>query len=200
MKNKLNIVYHSATVTRVKRNQLNKHRSAVIWFTGLSGSGKSTIAHSVEEELYKLGCRTIVLDGDNIRYGLSSNLTFSDDDRKENIRRIGEVAKLIMEAGVVAITAFISPFKKDRNLVRQLFPQGDFIEIYCKSSLEMCESRDVKGLYRRARAGEIKNYTGIDSPYEEPDNPELIIDTENESLEESVTKVIDFLKFKEIIN
>ena len=200
MKNKLNIVYHSATVTRVKRNQLNKHRSAVIWFTGLSGSGKSTIAHSVEEELYKLGCRTIVLDGDNIRYGLSSNLTFSDDDRKENIRRIGEVAKLIMEAGVVAITAFISPFKKDRNLVRRLLPQGDFIEIYCNASLETCESRDVKGLYKHARAGKIKNYTGIDSPYEAPSNPELVIDTESESLEGSVSKVIDFLKSKEIIN
>ena len=202
MKNKLNIVYHNATVTRVRRNQLNKHRSVVIWFTGLSGSGKSTLAHSVEERLYKLGCRTIVLDGDNVRHGLSSNLTFSDDDRKENIRRIGEAAKLMMEAGIITMTAFISPFKKDRNLVRQLLPQGDFIEIYCNASLETCESRDVKGLYKRARAGEIKNYTGIDSPYEAPDNPELVIDTENESetLEESVTKVIDFLKSKEIIN
>ena len=200
MKNKLNIVYHSATVTRVKRNQLNKHRSAVIWFTGLSGSGKSTIAHSVEEELYKLGCRTIVLDGDNIRYGLSSNLTFSDDDRKENIRRIGEAAKLMMEAGVITMTAFISPFKKDRNLVRQLLPQGDFIEIYCNASLEVCESRDVKGLYKRARSGEIKNYTGIDSPYEAPDNPELVIDTDGDSLKESIAKVVDFLKSKEIID
>ena len=200
MKNKLNIVYHSATVTRVKRNQLNKHRSVIIWFTGLSGSGKSTLAHSVEEGLYKLGCRTIVLDGDNVRHGLSSDLTFSDDDRKENIRRIGEAAKLMMEAGVITMTAFISPFKKDRNLVRQLLPQGDFIEIYCKASLETCESRDVKGLYKRARAGEIKNYTGIDSPYEAPDNPELIIDTESESLEKSVAKVIDFLKSKGVIN
>ena len=154
----------------------------------------------VEEELYKLGYGTFVLDGDNVRHGLSSNLTFSDDDRKENIRRIGEAAKLMMEAGVIAMTAFISPFKKDRNLVRQLLPQGDFNEIYCKASLETCESRDVKGLYKRARAGEIKNYTGIDSPYEAPDNPELVIDTESESLEESVTKVIDFLKSKDIIN
>ena len=196
----LNTIYHNATVTRERRNQLNKHKSCVIWFTGLSGSGKSTLAHSVEEELYGLGCRTYVLDGDNVRHGLSSNLTFSDDDRKENIRRIGEVANLMMEAGVIAITAFISPFKKDRNFVRQLLPQGDFIEIYCKASLETCESRDVKGLYKRARAGEIKNYTGIDSPYEAPNNSELIIDTENESLEESVAKVINFLKFKEIIN
>ena len=196
----LNIIYHNATVTRERRNQLNKHKSVVIWFTGLSGSGKSTLAHSVEEELYKQGCRTFTLDGDNVRHGLSSNLSFSDDDRKENIRRIGEAAKLMMESGVIAMTAFISPFKKDRNLVRQLLPQGDFIEIYCNASLEACESRDVKGLYKRARAGEIKNYTGIDSPYEAPDNPELIIDTESESLEESVTKVIDFLKSKEIIN
>jgi len=194
-----NIIYHNATVTRERRNQLNGHKSVVIWFTGLSGSGKSTLAHSVEEGLYNLDCRTFVLDGDNVRHGLSSNLSFSDDDRKENIRRIGEAAKLMMESGVIAMTAFISPFKKDRNLVRQLLPQGDFIEIYCNASLEACESRDVKGLYKRARAGEIKNYTGIDSPYEAPDNPELIIDTESETLEESVTKVIDFLKSKEII-
>jgi adenylylsulfate kinase len=195
-----NTIYHNATVTRQRRNQLNKHKSVVIWFTGLSGSGKSTLAHSVEEELHNLGCRTYVLDGDNVRHGLSSNLTFSNDDRKENIRRIGEAAKLMMEAGVIAITAFISPFNKDRNLVRQLLPQGDFIEIFCKASLETCESRDVKGLYKRARAGEIKNYTGIDSPYEVPDNPELVVNTDSESLEESVSKVIDFLKSKEIIN
>jgi len=195
-----NTIYHNATVTRERRNQLNGHKSAVIWFTGLSGSGKSTLAHSVEEELHNLDCKTFVLDGDNVRHGLSSNLTFSDNDRKENIRRIGEAAKLMMEAGVITITAFISPFKKDRNLVRQLLLQSDFIEIYCKASLETCESRDVKGLYKRARAGEIKNYTGIDSPYEAPDNPELVIDTEGESLEESAAKVIDFLKSKEIIN
>ena len=195
-----NTIYHNATVTRKRRNQLNGHKSVVIWFTGLSGSGKSTLAHSVEEELHNLGCRTFVLDGDNVRHGLSSNLTFSDSDRKENIRRIGEVAKLMVEAGVIAITAFISPFEKDRNLVKEIFPQGDFIEIYCNASLEICESRDVKGLYKRARTGEIKNYTGIDSPYEAPSNPELIIDTESESLEESVAKIIDFLKSKEIIS
>ena len=143
--------------------------------------------------------KTYVLDGDNVRHGLSSNLTFSDNDRKENIRRIGEAANLMMKAGIIAMTAFISPFKKDRNLVRQLLPQGDFIEIFCEASLEICESRDVKGLYKRARVGEIKNYTGIDSPYEAPDNPELIINTENESLEESVARVIDLLKSKQII-
>jgi len=195
-----NTIYHNATVTRDRRNQINGHKSVVIWFTGLSGSGKSTLAHCVEEELHNLDCRTFVLDGDNVRHGLSSNLTFSDNDRKENVRRIGEAARLMMEAGIITMTAFISPFKKYRNLVRQLLPQGDFIEIYCNASLETCESRDVKGLYKRARAGEIKNYTGIDSLYEAPDNPELIIDTEGESLEESVTKVIDFLKSKEIIN
>jgi len=195
-----NTIYHNATVTRERREKLNGHKSAVIWFTGLSGSGKSTLAHSVEEELHKSSFRTFVLDGDNVRHGLSSNLTFNDNDRKENIRRIGEAAKLMMEAGVIAMTAFISPFKKDRNLVRQLLSQGDFIEIYCKSSLETCESRDVKGLYKRARAGEIKNYTGIDSPYEAPENPELVVNTESESLEESIAKVIDFLKSKEIIN
>jgi adenylylsulfate kinase len=200
MKKSKNVIYHNATVTRERRNKLNGHKSVIIWFTGLSGSGKSTLAHSIEEELHKLGCATFVLDGDNVRHGLSANLTFSDNDRKENIRRIGEVAKLMIEAGVIAMTAFISPFKKDRNLVRQLLPQGDFIEIYCKASLEICESRDVKGLYKRARAGEIKNYTGIDSSYEVPDNPELIIDTDSELLQDSVAKVIDFLKFEEIIN
>jgi len=139
------------------------------------------------------------LDGDNVRHGLSSNLTFSDTDRKENIRRIGEIAKLMMEAGVIAITAFISPFREDRDTVRELLSQNDFIEIYCNASLEVCESRDVKGLYKRARAGEIKNYTGIDSPYEEPTNPELVINTGDELLEESVIKVIEYLKLKNII-
>ena len=195
-----NTIYHNATVTRERRNQLNGHKSAVIWFTGLSGSGKSTLAHSVEEELHNLDCRTFVLDGDNVRHGLSSNLTFSDVDRKENIRRIGEAAKLMMEAGVIAMTAFISPFREDRNNVRGLLSQEDFIEIFCKASLETCESRDLKGLYKRARTGEIKNYTGIDSPYEVPDNPELVIDTDGETLEESVVKVIDFLKSREIVN
>ena len=195
-----NTIYHNATVTRKRRNQLNDHKSAVIWFTGLLGSGKSTLAHSVEEELHNLDCRTFVLDGDNVRHGLSSNLTFSDVDRKENIRRIGEAAKLMMEAGVIAMTAFISPFREDRNNVRGLLSQEDFIEIFCKASLETCESRDVKGLYKRARTGEIKNYTGIDSPYEAPDNPELVIDTDGETLEESVVKVIDFLKSREIVN
>ena len=194
-----NIIQHDANITREKRNQLNGHKSVVIWLTGLSGSGKSTLAHSVEEELHNLNCRTYVLDGDNIRLGLSSNLSFSDEDRKENIRRIGETAKLMMEAGIIVLTAFISPFEKDRNLVRKSLFEADFVEIFCSASLEVCESRDVKGFYKRARKGEIKGYTGIDSPYETPTNPELIVNTASESLEESVAKVIDFLKSKAII-
>jgi adenylylsulfate kinase len=158
------------------------------------------VAHLVEEELHQKGCRTFVLDGDNVRHGLSSNLDFSDDDRKENIRRIGEVSKLMMDAGLISITAFISPFRKERNMVRNMLPQGNFIEIYCNASLEICEARDVKGMYKRARAGEIKNYTGIDSPYEEPKDPELIINTDRESLEESVNKVIDFLYYRKIMD
>ena len=194
-----NIIQHDANITREKRNQLNGHKSVVIWLTGLSGSGKSTLAHSVEEELHNLNCRTYVLDGDNIRQGLSSNLSFSDEDRKENIRRIGETAKLMMEAGIIVLTAFISPFEKDRNLVRKSLFEADFVEIFCSASLEVCESRDVKGFYKRARKGEIKGYTGIDSPYETPTNPELIVNTASESLEESVAKVIEFLKSKAII-
>lgn len=188
-----NIVWHYATVTRARREAKNCHKSGVLWFTGLSGAGKSTLAHAVEEALHQQGCRTFVLDGDNVRHGLSSNLGFSEADRKENIRRIGEVAKLMMEAGVIAMTAFISPFREDRDMVRKLMPRGDFIEIYCKASLVICEARDVKGLYKKARAGEIKNYTGIDSPYEEPIKPELVIDTEALDLETSVQTILAYL-------
>ena len=195
-----NTIYHHATVTRERRNKLNNHKSVVLWFTGLSGSGKSTISHALEERLFNKGCRTFVLDGDNIRHGLNSNLSFSDKDRKENIRRIGEVSKLMMEAGFIIMTAFISPFREDRIEVRNLITNGDFIEIYCKASLETCEARDVKGLYKRARAGEIKNYTGINSPYEVPKNADLIIDTEQETIEDSVSIIISFLKKKTIIN
>ena len=198
MKN-TNIIYHAASVTRERRNQLNNHKSVVIWFTGLSGSGKSTLAHSVEEILFSKGCRTFVLDGDNVRHGLTSNLGFSNEDRKENIRRIGEVTKLMMEAGLIILTAFISPFREDRIAVRNLISDGDFIEVYCKASLETCEARDLKGLYKRARQGEIKNYTGINSPYEIPDNPELIIDIDQEVLEESVAKIVSFLQKKLIV-
>jgi len=194
-----NTIYHHATVTRERRNQLNNHKSVVLWFTGLSGSGKSTMSHALEERLFNKGCRTFVLDGDNVRHGLNSHLSFSDKDRKENIRRIGEVSKLMMEAGFIIMTAFISPFREDRIEVRNLISNGDFIEIYCKASLETCEARDVKGLYKRARAGEIKNYTGINSPYEVPENADLIIDTEQETIENSVSIIISFLKKKTII-
>ena len=195
-----NVIYHQASVTRERRNQSNNHQSVVLWFTGLSGSGKSTLAHVLEEKLFNKGCKTFVLDGDNVRHGLNSNLDFSDNDRKENIRRIGEVAKLMLESGLIVMTAFISPFREDRAAVRNLISNSDFIEIYCKASLKTCEERDVKGLYKRARAGEIKNYTGIDSPYEAPENPELIIDTDKETLDESVSKIYSFLERKAIIN
>ena len=194
-----NIIYHQATVTRQRRNKLNNHRSIVLWFTGLSGSGKSTLAHSLEEKLFQRGCSTFVLDGDNIRHGLNSNLDFSEAGRTENIRRISEVSKLMLEAGLIVMTAFISPFSKDRNEARKLITSDDFVEIYCKASLEKCESRDVKGLYKRARTGEIKNYTGIDSPYEVPKNPELIIDTDNQNLEDSISTILEFLELNGII-
>ena len=194
-----NVIYHQATVSRDRRNKLNNHKSVVIWFTGLSGSGKSTLAHALEEKLYQKGCRTFVLDGDNVRHGLNSNLDFSEPGRTENIRRISEVSKLMLESGLIVMTAFISPFNKDRNEARKLISNDDFIEIYCKASLETCEARDVKGLYKRARAGEIKNYTGVDSPYEVPENPELTLDTDNETLNESVSKIHNFLKEKKIL-
>ena len=195
-----NVVYHQATVTRQRRNKLNKHRSVVLWFTGLSGSGKSTLAHALEEKLFQKGCRTFVLDGDNVRHGLNSNLEFSESDRTENIRRISEVSKLMLESGLIVMTAFISPFNKDRNEARKLISNDDFIEVYCKASLETCEARDIKGLYKLARAGEIKNYTGIDSPYEKPESPELIIDTDQQSLEESIANILGFLKLNEVIS
>jgi len=194
-----NVVWHQASVTRERREKQNGHKSAVIWFTGLSSAGKSTLAHAVEEELHKLGCRTFVLDGDNIRHGLSSNLGFSDEDRRENIRRIAETAKLMMEAGIITMAAFISPFRDDRESARKLMPHGDFIEIYCRASLEVCEKRDVKGLYKRARAGEIKNYTAIDSPYEIPENPELIVDTGEVSLQQAVDQVMQLLTERGIV-
>jgi len=195
-----NIIYHQATVTRQRRSDLNDHRSVVLWFTGLSGSGKSTLAHALEEKLFQRGCRTFVLDGDNVRHGLNSNLDFSENGRTENIRRISEVSKLMLESGLIVMTAFISPFNKDRNEARKLISDDDFIEIYCKATLETCEERDVKGLYKKARAGEIKNYTGIDSPYEAPENSELIIDTDNETLNDSVLKIIKFLETNLVIN
>jgi adenylylsulfate kinase len=194
-----NVVWHNATVTRERRQQQNKHKSAVLWFTGLSGAGKSSLAHAVEEQLYQLGCRTFVLDGDNVRHGLCGDLGFSIEDRAENIRRIGEVAKLFLEAGVIAMTAFISPFRTERAVARKLVPHGEFIEIYCRCSLAICEQRDVKGLYKKARAGEVKEFTGISSPYEEPLSPELTIDTGTRPIEECAADVINMLRERSII-
>lgn len=186
-----NVVWHNATVTRTRREVQNKHRGAIIWFTGLSGAGKSTLAHAVEETLHQHGCHTFVLDGDNVRHGLCSDLDFSDEARIENIRRVGEVAKLFMEAGVVVLTAFISPFQEDRLRVRNMVGHGDFIEIYCDSSIEVCEKRDVKGLYKKARAGQIGHFTGISSPYEIPKNPELTVNTGASELPSCVNQVIE---------
>ena len=193
-----NTVRHSATVTRSRRENLNRHKSVIIWFTGLSGSGKSTIAHTVEERLHQADCRTFVFDGDNVRHGLCANLSFSEEDRHENIRRIGEMAKLFIEAGVIALTAFISPFKSDRDRVKALVSENDIIEIYCHSPLEVCEERDSKGFYKKARAGEIKNYTGISSPYEPPQHPDLELDTAGKSVEYNVEKVLDYLGKRKI--
>ena len=171
-----NTVWHEATVTRERREAQNGHRSVLLWFTGLSGSGKSTLAHYVEEKLHKMGCQTFVFDGDNVRHGLCGDLSFSADARSENIRRIAEMSKLFINAGVIALTAFISPSREDRQKVRELVGD-DFIEIYCDCPVEVCEQRDVKGLYKRARAGEIKEFTGISAPYDIPESPELVVDT-----------------------
>ena len=194
-----NTVWHSATVTRARREELNKHKSVILWFTGLSGAGKSTLAHAVEEKLYQLQCKTYVLDGDNVRHGLCGDLGFTDPDRQENIRRIGEIAKLMLEAGVISLTAFISPFEKERQLARKLVPHGDFLEIYCYCELDICEQRDVKGLYKKARSGEIKHFTGISSPYEVPKKPEININTGQDSLEDCVDQVINLLRERGII-
>lgn len=185
------IVWHHATVTRRRREDQNGHRGAIVWFTGLSGAGKSTLAHAVEEALHQRGCRTFVLDGDNVRHGLCGDLGFSTEDRIENIRRVGEIAKLFMEAGVIVLTAFISPFRSDRQRVRGMVEHGDFIEIHCDSPIAVCESRDTKGLYKKARAGQIAEFTGISSPYEAPENPELTVRTGTTELETCVQQVIE---------
>lgn len=187
-----NLVWHHATVTRQRRADLNQHQSTVLWFTGLSGAGKSTLAHALEERLYQMSFHTFVLDGDNVRHNLCKDLGFSAEARVENIRRVAEVAKLFVEAGVIVLTAFISPFSEDRAKARQLLGD-DFIEIYCDCSLEICEQRDVKGLYKRARAGEVKEFTGISSPYEVPEQPDLRVDTGSQDLESCVAQVLDYL-------
>jgi adenylylsulfate kinase len=198
-KKSTDVVWHHATVTRARREALTGHGSTILWFTGLSSAGKSTLAHAVEEHLHRAGCLTFVFDGDNVRHGLCSDLGFSKEDRDENIRRVGEMTKLFLEAGVIALTAFISPFRAERERVRSLVPHGDFVEIYCRCPLEICEQRDVKGFYKRARAGEIKDFTGISSPYEEPDKPELVVDTGSLTLEQSVSRVLDLLRERGVI-
>lgn len=194
-----NVVWHHATVTRARREAQNGHRGAILWFTGLSGAGKSTLAHAVEEQLHQMGCRTVVLDGDNVRHGLCGDLGFSEKDRIENIRRVGEIAKLFMEAGVIVLTAFISPFRADRERVRGMVEHGDFIEIYCDSAIEVCEKRDVKGLYKKARQGIIKDFTGVSSPYEDPKNPEVSVTTGSLLLEECVQQVLGEIAQRGII-
>lgn len=194
-----NVVWHHATVTRARREAQNGHRGAILWFTGLSGSGKSTLAHAVEESLHQRGYRTFVLDGDNVRHGLCGDMGFSAKDRQENIRRIGEVAKLFMEAGVIVLTAFISPYRADRERVRGMVEHGDFIEIYCDTPIEICETRDVKGLYKKARAGQIPEFTGISSPYDAPENPELNVHTGTAELDACVQQVIGEMMLRGII-
>ena len=196
-----NVTWHDHRVSSADRQKLNGHKVAVLWFTGLSASGKSTVANTVDHKLHAIGKHTYILDGDNIRMGLNKNLGFSAEDRTENIRRIGEVAKLFADAGVIALTAFISPYRAERDAVRALFKNGEFHEIYVNASLETCEKRDPKGLYKKARAGELKNFTGIDpnSPYEAPEKPELVLDANNKGIDELADDVIAYLKDKGLL-
>lgn len=191
---KNNVIPHSHQISKEHRQKLNGHSSKVIWFTGLSGSGKSTLAGKLEEELFKKGWRTYLLDGDNVRMGLNKDLGFSLEDRKENIRRIGEVSKLFVDAGIIVLSAFVSPLIEDRAFVRSLFDEGEFVEVFVDCPLEVCEQRDVKGLYAKARKGEIKDFTGISSLFEPPVSPEVIINTNEESLQSSIEKLIQYLE------
>lgn len=195
-----NITWHNSKITEAHRSELKTHKPACIWLTGLSGSGKSTLAVELEKTLHNNGVHSYILDGDNIRHGLNKDLGFNDEDREENIRRIGEVAKLFVDAGVIVITAFISPFRRDRDNVRSLFDKGKFIEIFVDCDLETCEQRDPKGLYKKARNGEIKDFTGIDSPYEEPLSPELTLKNDSSTnVSDNVIKIINYLKISKII-
>ncbi|WP_418140317.1 adenylyl-sulfate kinase [Marinobacter sp. MA] len=194
-----NIVWHDHKITRAERSVNKNQKPCLLWFTGLSGSGKSTIANALDVALHKRGYHTFLLDGDNVRHGLCSDLGFSDDDREENIRRVGEVCKLFADAGLIVMSAFISPFTSDRRMVRKLFPAGEFIEVFMDTPLETCEERDPKGLYRKARSGEIKHFTGIDSPYEIPSHPELRLDTSTMSVEACVDTLIAYLLERNLI-
>lgn len=193
-----NVVWHQSQVSQAMRENLNGHCGAVLWFTGLSGAGKSTLANAVEDRLHQMKARTFVIDGDNVRHGLCADLTFSDGDRVENIRRVGEVAGLFVQAGVLTLTAFISPFRADRAKVRAIVGEN-FIEVHCDTALEVCESRDVKGLYKKARAGKIADFTGISSPYEAPENPEIRVDTGSDDLSACADQVIAYLLDKGVI-
>lgn len=193
-----NLVTPFAAVSRLHREALNLHRSVNLWFTGLSGAGKSTLAHAVEEQLYSKGCRTYVFDGDNVRQGLCSDLGFSPQDRCENIRRISEMVCLFLDAGIISLTAFISPLNSDREMARQIIGKENMIEIFCSCPLSVCEERDVKGFYKRARMGQIKNYTGISSPYEVPKNADIEIDTSRTTIKDSVNIIISFLAERQI--
>lgn len=194
-----NIVWHDHKVTRAERSANKNQKPCLLWFTGLSGSGKSTIANALDVALHERGYHTFLLDGDNVRHGLCSDLGFSDDDRVENIRRVGEVCKLFADAGLIVMSAFISPFTSDRRMVRKLFPAGEFIEVFMDAPLETCESRDPKGLYKKARAGEIKHFTGIDSPYDVPSHPEIRLDTSQSTVDECVDSLIAYLQERELI-
>ncbi len=194
-----NITWHETSISKENRREKNGHGSCALWFTGLSGSGKSTIANAVSNELFRQGISEYVLDGDNIRHGLNKDLGFSDYDRTENIRRIGEVAKLFVDSGKVVTTAFISPFRSDRDQVRALFEDGDFIEVFVQCPIEECERRDPKQLYAKARRGEIKDFTGIDSPYEGPEQPEITLHSDQVTVEEAVEQVFTYLREKNII-
>ncbi|HEX5055928.1 MAG TPA: adenylyl-sulfate kinase [Gammaproteobacteria bacterium] len=195
-----NIVPHQARVTKQMHTALKRQKACILWFTGLSGSGKSTTANALELRLFQMGFHTHLLDGDNIRYGLNKDLDFSQQGRVENIRRVGEVSKLFVDAGLMVLTAFISPFRSDRLMVRELVERGEFIEIYLDTPLEVCESRDPKGLYKKARAGKIKDFTGIDSPYETPEQPELVLHSDRMTVDECVDAIIDYLRRHNIIN
>lgn len=189
-----NLVWHEQQLSKKERSKIKNQKPCILWFTGLSGSGKSTIANAVEAKLYELQKHTYLLDGDNVRMGLSKGLGFSDEDRVENIRRIGEVSKLFVDAGLIVLTAFISPFEKDRDMVRSLVQYGEFVEIFVDTPLEICEQRDPKGLYKKAKAGEITNFTGVSSPYEAPENAEIIIKTNKLDINECVNEVIKYLE------
>lgn len=188
------IVWHRTSISRADRTRRNGHDGLLLWFTGLSGAGKSTLANYLEEILFERGCLTYTLDGDNVRHGLCSDLGFSAQDRRENIRRIGEAAKLFVDAGVIVLSAFISPFREDRDRVRSLLEEGSFIEIYCNAPLHACEQRDTKGMYKKARRGEIPEFTGISSPYEAPMNPEIELSTGEDSLDTCAARVLDYLE------